>query len=130
MCGLDGSFVRKFGSEGVSDDQLMWPNYVTVDTKQQLLYVADRGNHRVKVLKLDGRFVRAFGSEGSGDGQFQHAKGVALNAAGEILVSDNNEHRIQVWRCCLSLFDGFVRCSIRTASFCANSAALEKEMGS
>ena len=40
-------------------------------------------------------FVTTWGSYGSGDGQFQGAAGVAVDAAGNVYVADDWNHRIQ-----------------------------------
>jgi len=44
-------------------------------------------------------FVRAIGSHGAGSGQFEHpCGGVAFDGEGNLVVSDNGNHRIQVFR--------------------------------
>jgi hypothetical protein len=87
VCRADGSFVRRFGSEGRHDGQFQSLGYVLVDRKRELLWLSD--NHRVQVLQLDGSFVRTIGSKGSGDGQFfDSVRGIAMNSAREIAVAD------------------------------------------
>ncbi|MFC2019925.1 hypothetical protein ACFLU4_08310 [Chloroflexota bacterium] len=40
-------------------------------------------------------FLTKWGSEGSGDGQFDNPKGVAVDASGNVYVTDSGNHRIQ-----------------------------------
>ena len=42
-----------------------------------------------------GRRIRSFGQEGSAPGQFLSPRGVAVDRAGNILVVDEGNHRIQ-----------------------------------
>ena len=56
-------------------------------------------NHRVQVLRYsDGAHVRTIGSAGAGAGQFNYPMGVALDAAGHIVVVERGNHRVQVLR--------------------------------
>ncbi len=55
-------------------------------------------NNRIQVFRLDGTFVRQWASEGSAAGQFANPIGVCVSAAGEVLVADCDNHRIQVFR--------------------------------
>ncbi len=73
---------------------------------QDLVYVADFGNHRVQVFEPDGTFVRKWGAPGSGDGQFRYPFGVAVLARSQdrghhtrdlIFVSEHGNHRIQAF---------------------------------
>ena len=56
------------------------------------------GNHRVQVATLDGRFVRSLGSVGSGLGEFVRPRGVVCAPGGLLLVSDQENLRVQVRR--------------------------------
>jgi DNA-binding beta-propeller fold protein YncE len=46
----------------------------------------------------DGTHLRTIGSYGSGAGQFQYPVGVAFDAAGNIVVVEQDNHRVQVLR--------------------------------
>jgi DNA-binding beta-propeller fold protein YncE len=53
----------------------------------------------VQVLRYsDGAHVRTIGSKGVGAGQFQYPTGVAFDAAGHIVVVEQDNHRVQVLR--------------------------------
>jgi sugar lactone lactonase YvrE len=67
---VNGSYLRKIGSEGSGDGQLNCPSSVCISG--DLLYVSDTLNHRICVFRLDGSFVRAFGSDGKEDAKLQH----------------------------------------------------------
>jgi DNA-binding beta-propeller fold protein YncE len=60
--------------------------------------VADSGNHRVHVWHADGSFLRTFGSRGRGQDQFNSPEGVAVDTAGNVIVTDYGNHRVHVWR--------------------------------
>ena len=49
----------------------------------------------ISVFSPSGVKLRSFGTKGSGPGQFMHPYGVAVDGEGNILVSDNYNHRIQ-----------------------------------
>ena len=49
----------------------------------------------VSVFSPSGDKVLSFGTEGSGQGQFMYPSGVAVDCEGNILVADNDNHRIQ-----------------------------------
>ena len=50
---------------------------------------------RVKPMEL--KTLTSFGSEGTGPGQFNRPWGIAVNTHGEMAVSDQNNHRVQVF---------------------------------
>ena len=60
--GLDGSFVRQWGTQGSGDGQFKYPSGLIVNGDEVL--VIDYGNHRVQVFGLDGSFVRQWGGKG------------------------------------------------------------------
>ncbi len=74
--------------------------------KVGVVYVVDSGHDRIETFDLDGHYLAQWGSRGTGDGQFrfldlegggnQGPEGdVALDAAGNLLVVDNWNHRVQ-----------------------------------
>ena len=52
----------------------------------------------MQVATLDGRFVRSLGSVGSGLGEFVRPRGVVCAPGGLLLVSDQENLRVQVRR--------------------------------
>ena len=45
-----------------------------------------------------GTFIAAFGSAGHGAEQFTQPKGIAVSAAGVVLVADTADNRIEEWQ--------------------------------
>lgn len=84
------------GGVGSGAGQLNAPAALAVGS-DGLVYVADRGNHRVQVFTLGGSLVRSFGSYGAGDGELSYPAGIGFDAAGRVLVSDTRNHRIAVY---------------------------------
>ena len=76
MFGLDGSFVRQWGTVGSGEGQFNFPHGVLVDGDEVL--VIDTCNNRVQVFGLNGSFVRQWGDKGYGVGQFHFPWGVAV----------------------------------------------------
>ena len=86
------------------------------------IYVCDKENHRIQVFVLlrrissfdhtlgivldfsppvqvfqsDGTFVAKFGSMGSKPGQLEHPHYIAVSNTNRVIVSDSNNHRLQV----------------------------------
>jgi uncharacterized protein (TIGR03437 family) len=104
------STVAGTGVKGYSGDngaassaQLNYPAAVTADTAGNL-YIADTGNHRIRKVSASGIIttIAGNGSGGySGDGaaatgaQLYYPEGVALDAAGNLYIADNHNHRIR-----------------------------------
>jgi sugar lactone lactonase YvrE len=65
------------------------------------LYVADQGNHRIRMVSAAGVVTTLAGSspgltEGTGDNaQFDNPRGVAVDNDGTVYVADTNNHRIR-----------------------------------
>ena len=51
----------------------------------------------IRVKRRELKTLMSFGSEGTGPGQFEHPWGVAVNTHGEMAVSDQDNHRVQVF---------------------------------
>lgn len=99
-----GKFVMKFGTgkAGSKNDELNSPRGVVVST-QDVVYIADGLNHRIVVFygKYDKprfKLTIGTGTPGSDAGQFNVPCAIALNSAEDkLFVSDNKNHRIQVF---------------------------------
>jgi len=108
-----GRFLRTFGSQGAADGKFNYPWGITTDS-MGFIYVCDKENHRIQVFQSDGTFVGKFGSSGSGEGQLvspfdslnemhnciiklqEHPHYIAVSNTNRVIVSDSNNHRIQV----------------------------------
>ena len=83
--------------------QLYWPEDVAVDSSGRI-YIADTGNHRVRVVSPDGSITTAAGNGSPGylgDGgpansaSLNLPAGVAVDRAGNLYIADTNNHRIR-----------------------------------
>jgi sugar lactone lactonase YvrE len=94
------------GAAGWVDDvggkaRFSYPYGLTV-TKGGVVYVADYANSRIRKILPNGKVTTlAGGAAGYKDGtgaaaQFSYPTGVALDAAGNVLVADYNNHRIRM----------------------------------
>ena len=115
---LTGAHVRSFGALGAGAGEMGAPNGsdpigIGVAPSGNVL-VSDTDNHRVNVYSPTGVFVRTFGwgvntgtsaletctsgcqagIPGSGAGQLDHPAGLAVDAAGRVLVSDHFNSRV------------------------------------
>ncbi len=111
-----GAFVRAFGEAGEEAGQLDQPNGIEFD-RSGLLHVADSSDGRIDVFTPEGEFLRAFGKEvdpGGGDectveteckygaadgtaGAMDSPTDVAFGPAGEIVVADGSNNRIDIF---------------------------------
>ena len=95
----DGQFVTVVGTRGNGPLQFSGPRGITVNSKNDKLYVTDEGNYRVQVLNSDLTFSSTFGQKGfrSGKGKFDGPWDVACDRSGNVYVVDYYSHRIQVF---------------------------------
>jgi DNA-binding beta-propeller fold protein YncE len=87
--------LYRFGRSGSEPGSLRFPSGLAVG-KDDLLYVADAGNHRVQMFALNGLPRGSFGSCGAGPSQFLFPSAVAAGPDGEIAVADESG-RLQVF---------------------------------
>ena len=59
--------------------------------------VCDKENHRIQVFDLSGKFVAKFGTKGSRMGGFNIPVSAAVLSDGKIVVTDFQNHRIQLF---------------------------------
>ena len=90
-----GQLKNTIGSRGSGEGQFFHPSGISI--KGDVLYVADRGNHRVQKLTSSGKFLHKFGKEGSGQGQFDWPIAVIIDSNNKLIISDRHNHRIQIF---------------------------------
>ncbi|HEY1248422.1 MAG TPA: S8 family serine peptidase, partial [Nitrososphaera sp.] len=90
------NFLKKWGSTGANDGQFGTVTDISLDPINNVVYVVDRGNHRIQKFGTDGSFIMKWGSFGTGDGQFSDPRGIARDpSTGAIYVTDSGNYRIQ-----------------------------------
>jgi len=103
-CGRTGSGTPELNGK---DIQFLEPAGIAIDPVSGWLYVSDRGNDRIQVIRpLYCEFQAAFGSPGSGLGQLSEPSGIAFGrrpgfflseGPGELLVADTGNDRVEVF---------------------------------
>ena len=91
----DGNQKIRIGSPGSGDGQFNQPYGLVI--VGDVLYVVDRGNHRVQKFTLTGDYLGQFGSYGSGKGQLYNPSGICSDGKGHVLVADSSNNRVQVF---------------------------------
>ena len=61
--GVDGSFIRQWGTRGSGQGEFKCPGGVAVSNEE--VVVSDTFNHRVQVFDVAGTFLRQWSTEGS-----------------------------------------------------------------
>jgi DNA-binding beta-propeller fold protein YncE len=84
-----------FGLGGGGKGELRCPSGVTFG-KDNRIYVADAGNHRIQVFGLDGKPLAQWGRLGSGEGEFRFPGGVCVGPDNDVYIADTGNHRVQV----------------------------------
>ncbi len=98
----DGSFAFGWGSFGEGDGQFNEPWGIAVANDGRV-YVVDTWNHRVQVFDADGKFLKKWGAFVSTDGQlgqqgvFWGPRDIAIDANGNLLVTDTGNKRVQIF---------------------------------
>ncbi|MBU0945740.1 MAG: NHL repeat-containing protein [Proteobacteria bacterium] len=85
-----------FGQKGGSTGKMSRPKCLVVDEKKKALYVVDYMRHTILIFDLGGKFMYEFGGMGTGPGWFQYPIGLALNRAGNLIVADLFNQRVQI----------------------------------
>ncbi len=99
---IAGSGVAGFADASIAKEgQFLFPTGLAVDSDGVELYIADRGNHRIRLVS-DGALTTLAGSGTSGlinglaaAAQFSSPTGVALGRSGNLIVADRDNHVIR-----------------------------------
>ena len=94
---LDGECLLTIGKPGIEKGHLSHPTGIAV-TNKNLLYVTERGNHRVSVFNEEGFFLKTFGQMGKENEDFNGPYGIALAKTGtKIYCTDYYNDRVVVY---------------------------------
>jgi hypothetical protein len=104
----------QIGTDDGSAGSLCFPDGLAIDPVSGDLVIGDECNNRIEVFTAGGAFVRAFGKDvggsgvtlcttscvagmfGGGAGEFDTPVEIAIDAAGNIFVGDENNNRVDV----------------------------------
>ena len=104
VCDLANNNILKLSQDGrllqdvrqVGDGHFKLPCYMSV-SPDGLIYICDRGNHRVTVHDDEGKYQFAFGSKGSGPGHFTTPHDITFGSDGLVYVTDTWNNGVSIW---------------------------------
>ncbi len=92
----EGGIADVFGRRGEAEAQYNFPAALASDANS--LWIGDTLNFRVQRLRAsDGAYLRAFGRLGDGAGETPRIKGIAVDAAGRIWVTDAHLNQLALF---------------------------------
>ncbi|MBY0427399.1 MAG: hypothetical protein K2Q22_17320, partial [Cytophagales bacterium] len=87
-----GNFIKEWGTLGGGDGNFLGPKGLAIDAFANI-YVVDSGNNRIQKFDSSGTFLDKWGTSG----EIISPEAIAVNPAGDVLVSDFSTDRIQVF---------------------------------
>ena len=113
---LVACFIDEFGTLGSGNGQFSFPEGIAVDSSGRII-ISDTGNHRVQVFTSEVGSCKTgapdisgtgnpvichshnigTGSSGSATGEFTQPRGISTDSFDNVVVSDNGNHRIQIF---------------------------------
>jgi sugar lactone lactonase YvrE len=92
--------IFQFNPNGVFEKvwsfQFERPTGIAIDSKRQVLYVADTARHRIFAFNLGGEKLFEFGVRGTGEGEFNFPTHIALHPqTGDLYIADSMNFRIE-----------------------------------
>jgi DNA-binding beta-propeller fold protein YncE len=91
-----GKYLKHWGAFGEGEEDFQRPMAVVYDG-DQLLYIADTVNNRIKACTLDGQLSHMFGEPGENPGQFSFPYDLDVGEDGNIYTLEWSGHRVQKW---------------------------------
>ena len=88
-----GTFLYAFGHFGEGPGEFNRPQSMVIEG--DTVFITDACNHRIVVYKTDGTYVRTFGGLGGGPGEFRFPYGLDRDAAGNLVVCEFGNNRVQ-----------------------------------
>ncbi|OGF65150.1 MAG: hypothetical protein A2Y62_18325 [Candidatus Fischerbacteria bacterium RBG_13_37_8] len=86
-----GKFEKMFEPS----EKISRPAGIAFNKINQLLYIIDVAEHKVKIFDVNGKLVKAIGAQGGKEGEFNYPTHIALDADGNFYVTDTLNFRIQ-----------------------------------
>ncbi|XP_066264319.1 tripartite motif-containing protein 2-like [Branchiostoma lanceolatum] len=88
----DGSLIREVGK-----GHFQFPLFIAADESRDVMFVTDRNADEIVAFDLDGNLMFTFGKKGKNDGELQGPRGITLDPAGNIIVANGDDGRVQVF---------------------------------
>lgn len=95
--GPDGNFLYEFGKAGPGLGEFTGPQALAINNERGLLYILDRGVHRIHTFDLQGNYLFQIGGPGTGPGEFSWAQYFALDRQGKVYVTDSILGKFQIF---------------------------------
>jgi DNA-binding beta-propeller fold protein YncE len=92
-----GKFLRN-----ITHESLERPTGIAIDPGRRRIYVADSAsrksnNHVIRIFGMDGTYIKAFGGTGTEEGKFAFPTYLAVDASGNLYVTDTMNARVQAF---------------------------------
>ena len=92
---INGDCIASVGEKSSGRQHGYNSNGIAISPITGEIYIADRCNHCIQVLKSDLTLSHSFGKEGSANGEFNDQRDIAIDSLGLVYVTDWGNHRIQ-----------------------------------
>ncbi|XP_064384652.1 E3 ubiquitin-protein ligase TRIM71-like [Halichondria panicea] len=92
----EGQFLRAF-SQKSNGSKLSHPQAIAIDSSDTV-YVSEDGSHHVSVFTSQGAYITTFGGRGTKKGQFDLIYGLSIDRNDSIVVSDQDNGRLQIFK--------------------------------
>jgi sugar lactone lactonase YvrE/predicted Ser/Thr protein kinase len=104
VIGKNGKVITKFGEPAspttgkieIGTGGFFHPQSIALDSKDNI-YVADTGNHRIRVFNPAGKVVNKFGIQGARLGEFNNPTGITIDNGSNLLIVDEKNYRVQIF---------------------------------
>ena len=106
VLGLDGKVKRRLGVNQDGSFMFKSPQYITVNSSGEKIFVSDWGTHTVTCMSVDGRVIYTYK-----DGSMRGPRGLLCDSEDNILVCGANSNNVQVLTA-----DGKRHCTLLTES--------------
>lgn len=92
----EGELLHQWGSFGTGPDQFIYPTGLAFGS-DGAYFISEYGvgAERIHVFDASRTFLREWGGHGEAAGQFNRAMAIGVNRAGEVVVADTANHRVQ-----------------------------------
>jgi len=90
------SLMSSWGYSGTGDGQMIEPADLSIDTSNNIVFVADKDNNRIQKFDINGTYLGKWGTFGSGNGQFDSPGDVIVDSTNKrVYVADIGNNRIE-----------------------------------